>query len=83
MKTKTFSYAGWRLVLDPAQIIPDDPGAGTPAMVYGPEGEEGTFLAVLENDEIARGDDWVAIPEDVGTWLALRRDDVDAFLVSD
>lgn len=80
MSTKTYFHYGWRLELDPAEIVPDDPGAGTPAMVYGPNGESGTFHAVLENAEISLGDDYSEVPEDVLIWLSLRADDVESFL---
>ena len=33
----------YTLVMDPAEIFPDDPGAGTPLMVYGPKESGATY----------------------------------------
>ena len=35
---------GWRIELDTAQIVRDNPGEGTPAMIYGPGNISGTWF---------------------------------------
>jgi hypothetical protein len=78
MKTETIKFKGWTLFLDAAQIIPNDPGAGTPAMVYSPTGVSGTYWCVNDTGEIGCGDE--TVPRDVARWLESKSDDVDAFI---
>jgi hypothetical protein len=68
---------GYRLVMDSKEIIPDDPGAGTPAMVYGPRDTSGTFWCVLDTGEI---DGTVEVPSDVMRWLDGLALKVDEFM---
>lgn len=70
-RTMTLKHkSGWRLELDRDEIYPDDPGNGTPAMVYAPRDESwGTYWCALDNAEVACGDVVVPIPGDVLAWL--------------
>lgn len=76
-----------RIELDAAEIVPDDPGAGTPAMVYEPSGRgSATFWCALAEGELMANDGrtWKLTPAqarwldemepDVTTWLAGRTD---------
>lgn len=45
---------GIRILLDSAQIFPDDPGAGTPAMVYVGK-HAGTYWCALDTGDIDCG----------------------------
>ena len=45
---------GLTLVLDPTQVFPNDPGAGTPAMVY-LRGSSGTYGCVVDTGELDCG----------------------------
>ena len=43
---------GWTLVADRREVFPDDPGQGTPLMVYGPRARcSGTLERVLDTAE--------------------------------
>ena len=45
---KTIRFGpNWTLVLDSSEVFPDDPGAGTPAMVYGPKRYQATYWFAL------------------------------------
>jgi hypothetical protein len=57
---------GYTLVLDPSEIIPDDPGAGTPALVYDPtRRHSSTYYCALENGDC----DGYTLPDSVQFWL--------------
>lgn len=68
----------WQLVLDAEQVIPDNPGEGTPAMVYGPEVASGTYFCVIDTGEIttSRGQTR-EVPVAVLDWLEGLRDAVE------
>lgn len=66
----------YTLVMDPTEIFPDDPGNGTPLMVYGPRGASGTFDCALNTGELSCGDRDLDLPQGVLDWLA--SDAVDA-----
>ena len=68
------------LVMDPTEIFPDDPGNGTPLMVYGPRGASGTFDCALNTGELSCGDRDLDLPQDVLNWLA--SDAVDAAIAA-
>lgn len=55
----------YRIELDPKEAVPDDPGQGTPAMVYGPHGASGTFDCVNDTGEL----DEQSLPPAVLSWL--------------
>lgn len=64
--------SGWRLELDRDQIIPDNPGEGTPAMVYSPNDKgAGTYWCAIDNGEVGTNDDNgnMPVPGDVLAWL--------------
>lgn len=71
----------YSLVIDPSQVFPDDPGAGTPAMVYGPKNASGSYGRVIDTEEMDtdRGGllnvpgyviDWLCDGEEVAEALA-------------
>ena len=59
----------YRIELDPKEAVPDDPGQGTPAMVYGPNGASGTFDCVCDTGEMSMGDHEQSLPPGVLRWL--------------
>jgi hypothetical protein len=72
---------GISIVLDSAQIFPDDPGAGTPAMVYfNPYGKEysATFYCALDTGELECGEHTLSITH--CNWLAAQENTVAEFL---
>ena len=77
---KTFKRGGYTLTLDSDEIIANDPGAGTPAMVEGPNGTSGTFFAVIDTGEMIDGDYSHAVPASVVAWLSSLTDVVDRFI---
>lgn len=83
MNTKTIYCpynSDYRVELDKGQVIDDNPGEGTPAMVYGPHGSCGTFYAAQGEGELACGDTVHVLPSDVSHWLNSIEDEVDEFL---
>lgn len=68
----------YRVELDPAEVFPDDPGQGTPAMLYGPHGTSATFLCASDTGEIGGTE---AIPPVVLDWLASIEERVEAFVL--
>jgi len=75
---KTLTKDGWKLVLDKSEIIPDDPGAGTPAMVYAPNGDSATYNCAVDTGEI--GDESDRIPNSIHNWLLNSENEMHAFL---
>jgi hypothetical protein len=67
---------GWTLLLNSEQIIPADPGAGTPALVIDPRGNQGTYWCCYNTDEC----DGKAIPYVIQRWLEDMLPVVDQFL---
>lgn len=58
--------SGWTCVLDRAEVYPDNPGNGTPALVYAPaQKDSGTFGCAI--GEGMAGD--ARIPSNVYSWL--------------
>lgn len=58
---------GWTLELDSDEIFPEDPGQGTPAMVYSEDRNcSGTYWCVCETGEI---DCQYPVPSRVMKWL--------------
>lgn len=72
---------GYSISLDRREIFPDDPGAGTPAMVYGPFGKSATFFCALDTGEVSdgNGEDF-DIPQSVYRKMEKAIEAVDAFL---
>lgn len=67
---------GIKLELNAAEIFPNDPGQGTPALLTLPNGETGTFNAIYHTGETADGTElsqnqnrWLEeISEQVAAW---------------
>jgi hypothetical protein len=74
---KTYIYGAYRLELDSDEIIANDPGAGTPALVYGPDKQTATFWCALSSGELGDGTE---IPAPVMKWLDRMTETVDNFL---
>lgn len=55
----------WRLVMDPAQVFPDDPGNGTPLLLEGPGNLSGTYDCAIQTGEC----DGQPVPSLVYHWL--------------
>lgn len=80
---------GYRLELDQGEVFFDDPGQGTPALVYDAKGNSGTYWCVMGEAEIeSRSGGCEPIPNIVWMWLDdmepaivafLYEPDVDAF----
>lgn len=62
---------GWTLVADQREVFPDDPGAGTPLMVYGPgQSCSGTLTRVLDTAETDTKSGLIeVVPGRVMAWL--------------
>lgn len=68
---------GLRLVLDTTQVFPDDPGAGTPAMVYlSKPHASATFWCAVDTGEC----DDVRLSDTQCRWLQEQYDEVNDFL---
>lgn len=66
----------WVIYLDKSQVDEDDPGAGVPAIIRGPDGEQATVWAAYNEGEI----DGHPLPFGVMTWIEDRIDDCNDFL---
>lgn len=54
----SFHFGRLELVLDKTQVFPDDPGAGTPALVVvnqGHQSSSGTYMCVKDQGETVDG----------------------------
>ena len=82
MTTKTLTGPnGFRIDLDRSQVFPDDPGAGTPAIVTDRTGEySSTFWCALDTGELLG--DWgdLELPQRVLHWLDDSHAAVEEFL---
>ena len=83
MNTQTYRGPhGWTLVADRRQVFPDDPGNGTPLMVYAPRmcgwGTLGRVLATGEVDDNSGA--VIVVPPDVLTWLEDAEDNATEWL---
>lgn len=72
--------SNYRVELDKEQVIPDNPGEGTPAMVYGPNGSCGTLYAAQDTGELSCGPSVHVLPDNVTKWLNDNDEEIDAFL---
>lgn len=68
MATTLVGVGGVRLVLDPTQIFPADPGQGTPAMVYY-KGGSATYWCATGEGEVDAHDRYIELPPAVRDWL--------------
>ncbi|MDH0071253.1 hypothetical protein N7359_01685 [Stenotrophomonas maltophilia] len=67
--------------LDYTEAHPDDPGAGTPAMVYGPNGTSGTFFCVRDTGWLNEGErNGHEVPPGVERWLEEKEELVDEYV---
>ncbi len=73
----TYIYGAYRLELNSREIVPDDPGAGTPALLWGPNKQTATFWCALDSGELGDGSE---IPESVMKWLDRMVPTVESFL---
>lgn len=81
MAVKTLKFNGWSIELDTAEVYPDDPGNGTPAMVYSPTGESATYHRACDMGTV--GDNDTEIPSRVLNWLNCQDDAINSFLYPD
>lgn len=77
-KRKTLTKNGWSIVLDKDEVFPDDPGQGTPAMLYSPKGLSSTYFCALDNGVI--GDHDQPIPRSILDWMEEKMEEIDAFI---
>ncbi|WP_445392394.1 hypothetical protein ACUDTL_16920 [Stenotrophomonas pavanii] len=70
----------WRVELDRREVFPDDPGAGTPAMLYGPRDSSATFYCALDTEEISNDRECIDIPRLVLDWMSAQEFNIAAFL---
>jgi hypothetical protein len=78
MDRKTIERGRLCVQLDRRQVFLDDPGAGTPALVW-INGNSGTYWCVCDTGELMDGPELT--PNEV-RWLHSINDEVDSFLYS-
>lgn len=73
---------GWTLVADRREVYPEDPGQGTPLMVYGPRAaSSGTLGRVLDTAEVdGPGCRLDEVPSRVMRWLERVADEAQAWV---
>lgn len=59
----------YTLVLDPTEIDPDEPGNGTPEMVYGPNDSGSTLYTATWTGELLSDTGAAPMPQSVWDWL--------------
>jgi hypothetical protein len=76
-------YAGqtWRLEADREQVFPDDPGMGTPLLIYAPSGQTSTLYCTLGEGVIC-GDYDEEVPSPVYDWLVKLQYEAEAWVYS-
>ena len=77
MKKTLRGPCGAKVDLDRSKVIPDDPGADTPAIVRWGR-YSGTFWCCMDTGEISCGD--AELPRQVTEWLHSVCDQVNEFL---
>lgn len=77
MASKTYIYGSYRLELDSREIVPNDPGSGTPALLYAPNKQTATFWCALDSGEMGDGTE---IPKPVMSWLDRMAPTVENFI---
>jgi hypothetical protein len=80
MKKTLTGPGGLRIVLDSAQIFPDDPGNGTPAMVHLDRKGDATYHFACGEGILYGRDGDVELSATQLNWLAAQEDAVAAFL---
>lgn len=74
---QTITGYGLRIVLDSSEIFPDDPGQGTPAMVYVVDRHaSATYWCALNEGEIED----VQLTTTQSNWLELQENNVSEFI---
>lgn len=53
---KIIEKYGLKIVLDKSEVFPDDPGRGTPAIVYNKRGASATFTCAMNEGELDNSD---------------------------
>ena len=76
MDKRIIEHGRVRVSLNRKQVFPDDPGAGTPALVW-VNGNSGTYWCVCSEGELMDGPE-LTTPE--LRWLHSIADEVDSFL---
>jgi len=69
---------GVTVILDPKEIVPNDPGQGTPAMVNY-RGMSATYTCAVNAGEVEYQGRTVELPQDVIEWLDELQEFVDKF----
>jgi len=80
MTVKTYIRGAYQLVLDSSQVVPDDPGAGAPAMVYGPKGSSASFWCAMDTGELSDRGGIRELPDSIVVWLVAMAGTVDDFI---
>lgn len=75
---KVLQGPGIRIELDTSEVIPDDPGAGTPALVHVGK-RTSTFWWAIQTGEV----DGLPLNETQYRWLENQEQAVDTFLFGD
>lgn len=78
---KTLKFRSLRVELDRSQVFPDDPGNGTPALVFGP-GCSSTYWCAIGEGELLRdkGDGVYVLTESQFNWLESIEQEITDFL---
>lgn len=63
--TREWRKDGWRVVADRRQVFGNDPGQGTPFMVYAPDGNSATLACALDTGQC----EYTEIPDGIYRWL--------------
>ena len=83
---KTFKRGNLRVELDREQVFEDNPGAGTPAMVYWKVGGKefsSTYWCAIETGEMLCTGDLRMLTEAQVKWLDSLDEKIDKFLYGD
>ena len=79
---KVYTFGSYCLVLDSREIVPDNPGEGTPALVETRDGRGcSTYWLCVDEGIIDHSDEGDRdLPESVYNWLVSMQDIVDKFI---
>lgn len=78
MQKTLYGPYGIKLVLDTDEVFPDDPGNGTPAMVYYGTGSATYWCAIGESEVWDK--QAIRLPEKCLNWLESQEIELDNFL---
>jgi hypothetical protein len=81
-QTMTLEKYGLRVMLDKTQVFKEDPGRGTPAMVYNKAGASATYTCACNEGELenSRTGNMNYLNDKQLKWLAEIETDIDKFL---